>query len=93
MAKIEDTGEMKSTPLGDAVKAVKAKAVPEWIKCKVNVPNCHVGMIECQIPGNTPDAEKIDAACLAAAKVRGIALNASGKPQFASAPQVEFLES
>lgn len=69
------------------------KPTPEWIRCKVNVPNCHVGTIECLIPGNTPESEKRAAACLAAAKVRGIALSASGLPQFATAPEVEYLES
>lgn len=70
-----------------------AKSAPEWIRCKVNVPNSHVGTIECRIPGNTPEADRRAAACRAAAEVRGIALNASGVPQFASAPQVEYLES
>lgn len=67
--------------------------VVEWIKCKVSVPNCHVGEIFCQIPGSTPEADKRAAACVAAAKARGIALNANGVPQFATAPEVEYLES
>lgn len=71
---------------------VASAPVKEWINCKVNIPNTHVGTIECRIPGSTPEAERWDAACVAAAKVRGIALSSSGKPQFGSAPQVEFLE-
>lgn len=73
--------------------ATVVKPVPEWIKCKVNVPNCHVGTIECRIAGSIPELDRYNAACLAAAEVRGIALNESGKPQFASAPNVEYLES
>lgn len=68
-------------------------AAPEWIKCKVHVPNCHVGTIECQIAGNTPVEDRRAAALTAAAKARGIACDSRGVPQFASAPQVEFLES
>jgi hypothetical protein len=84
MAKAKD-GEVETT---EPVKASR-----EWINCKVNIPNCHVGMIECRISGSIPEAERYKAACLAAAAVRGIALNASGVPQFASAPIIEYLEN
>ncbi len=102
MAKKEETEADKkaeadlaaeAAALSSPIPAVVDKPTPEWIKCKVNVPNCHVGMIECVIPGSTPEADRWAAACKAAAEVRGIALNASGVPQFASAPQVEYLES
>lgn len=63
------------------------------LKCRVHVPGSHVGTIECGIPANTAPADRHAAALISAAAVRGIALNASGLPQFASAPQVEFLES
>ncbi len=90
MAKAKDEPEVKAP---EAAIPAAAKPSPEWIRCKVDVPNCHVGMIECKIPGNTPEQDRHKAACLAAAEVRGIALNASGVPQFASAPNVEYLES
>lgn len=86
--------EAKSAePVAKLAEPVASKPAPEWIRCKVNVPNCHVGMIECRIAGNTPIGNRHAAACLAAAEVRGIALNQSGVPQFASAPEVEYLEN
>lgn len=77
----------------DVIPAVVAKPAPEWVKCRVLIPNCHVGTIECKIPGSTPLGDRDRVAKLAAAEVRGIALNASGVPQFASAPIIEYLES
>lgn len=96
--KVEEPTPLESAAKGEVIPAsdvvhVYPKPVPEWIKCKVNVPNCHVGEILCQIPGSTPEADKRATALRAAAAVRGIALNASGVPQFATAPEVEYLES
>lgn len=65
----------------------------EWIRCRVNVPNCHVGMIECRIPSATPDKDRHLAALRAAAEVRGIVVNRNGVPQFGTAPEVEYLEN
>lgn len=73
--------------------AKEAKTAPEYIECKVHVRGCHVGTIECRIPGNTPVEKRHTAALLAAASVRGIALSESGRPQFGTAPEVEYLEN
>ncbi len=85
--------KVKDEPDTTIPAVAKPSAAPEWIRCRVNIPNSHVGTIECRISGSTPEQDRHKAACLAAAEARGIALNASGTPQFASAPNVEYLES
>lgn len=73
--------------------AKETKTAPDWIECKVHVRGCHVGTIDCRIPGATPADKRHSAALLAAANIRGIALNESGRPQFGTAPEVEYLEN
>lgn len=89
MAKKEEKIEEPTRLESEAV----VKSVPEWINCKVSVPNTHVGEILCRIPGNTPEGERRAKAILAAAEARGVALNSHGLPQFGSSPEVEYLES
>lgn len=77
----------------EAAKLASPVNTPEWIRCRVTVPNCHVGTIDCQIPASTPRDHRHLAALRAAAEVRGIVVNRNGVPQFGTAPVVEYMEN